>query len=133
MRLGVRVTALMLAMLTLGGCYQSDRDMALKEVRLACGPGNGPAPQLTKDSMAVDFEAAAAAVDDQVERAARAARLDARWDRLSNAWTNVQAAYRAKAATLVSDTPAANEALARLDFAGSSQIVQQECRKALAD
>ncbi|MBE4761336.1 hypothetical protein [Streptomyces caniscabiei] len=76
-------------------------------------------------------------LDEAVNQAAKAARLDQRWDRLSNSITDGQEWFRqvgiAKDVTLSEDErDIAQQQADQLDSDEIVRVMRQECRKALA-
>ncbi|MEU9705103.1 hypothetical protein [Streptomyces sp. NPDC047981] len=77
-------------------------------------------------------------LDEEVNRAARAARADRSWDRLSNAVTDFQRLTELKATIENTSLPQADRdaAQAQHEALNGPEVVramEQECRKALAD
>ncbi len=139
-RLGVALVA----GLALVSC-SSQTDTALADAQQVCtdlGYENG-ASDRSDDSSAVDgwtsaeWDEAEADLNDTANRAARAARADRRWDRLSNAVTDLQAGAeplaKIKDETLPQyDRDAAQAELDRLNPTEVLRVLDQECRKAQA-
>lgn len=119
----------------------SNQEDAVRDVRAVCidigFDGKGPEDSTDNDSPTTPEEITKYAdnLDDDVNRAARAARLDQRWDRFSNALTDGQEWFRQSAIESDGTRPesernAAQEQADQLD--GFTDVLRQECRKALA-
>lgn len=133
--MGWRARAVGVAVLLTGvsGCLASDGDEALRLTRSACEwYRNAPAP--TETATAETVNEMADSMDPWVGRVALAARKDARWDRMSNAWTDLQSAIRQ--AAIARDGGAAAESASnevrRLNVPELQRTITQECRKAEA-
>lgn len=125
-------------------CTPNQEDEALSDVRQVCidlGYGDDESEDSSDDSgttTSAEWEELADAVDEVANQAARAARLDRRWDRLSNAVTDGQAlaeemAIASDETQPVFDRNTAQEQVDQLDPDGILQVMRQECRKAQAE
>lgn len=130
----------------LAGCAASATDTALADVRQACtnlgyksdgSSGDGSSASSGETWDAAKWSEAADGVDDVANQAARAARADQRWDRLSNAITDLQSMTDLKVDVEDPNLSLAdrNNAQAKIDQIGPDGVfrtLDQECRKALA-
>ncbi|MFC8464778.1 hypothetical protein [Streptomyces sp. NPDC057250] len=132
--------------LALAGC-SSPTDAALTDARQTCtslgygGDSKSTATSATSDPStwdAVKWAELAESTDERADQAARAAREDPRWDRLSNAVTDFHKLTELRGTIENPEVPLAdrNAAQAQYDAMNSPGVVrslEQECRKALAD
>ncbi|MCX5229702.1 hypothetical protein [Streptomyces sp. NBC_00233] len=130
------------ALVTVVGCSPSDQDMARREASDLCAglgytsgvPNRGTSEA---DDSDVDLAAAASQANEAASKAARAAMLDSRWDRLSNTMTDFVTFLGHR--TTSNDTTqswerrqAADQALEQMNLQDMIQALDQECRKAQA-
>lgn len=138
-RLGVTL----MAGLALAACTSST-DTALADVQAACtemGYEDGKSKESDSSDTtwtSDDWVNTADQYDDIANRVASAARDDGRWNRLSNALTDWQAATEKMVVvqdeTLPqADRDAAQAEVDQLDVQSIYRVVSQECRKAQAD
>ncbi|MER6778445.1 MULTISPECIES: hypothetical protein [unclassified Streptomyces] len=136
MRWGVRVAGVVMLLAGMIGCSGSGGHDALAEARAACGGVSGLPTAPPKPVTGEEWSAAAGEVDGVVQHAALAAQRDARWGRLSNAWTDFQLVLRQRAIVAgsgsFSEKVAAQEAIDRLNLPEVNRTIVQECRKAQA-
>ncbi|MCB5168021.1 hypothetical protein LG634_24740 [Streptomyces bambusae] len=155
MRLALRALGVVLAISGAGGCFGSSAEPGLADARAACkGWGRDwqaskSGSSSSKDITETDWASLAKAIDPQVEAAALAARKAPRWDRLSNAWTDLQIVTDELAA-LVSDGSGRTSSTGSgnwwntdtrvttmppsiaVRLSDLTRIMNQECRKAQA-
>lgn len=123
-------------------CTPNQEDEGLRDARQVCidfGLGDDESEDSSDDSGdTMSTEELADGLDELANQAARAARLDRRWDRLSNTVTDMQEwaekmAITEDEAQPQSDRDTAQQEADRLDSSRLLQVVRQECRKALAE
>ena len=131
---------LAMLVLVLGGlvvsCVASDEEQARKHAAKACADfGYGVDSGSTTPSTAEELGNAASGSQSVADEAALAARLDSRWDRLSNALTDAQEFLELAAIFENESLPQAERDAARanadqLDAPNMLRTFEQECRKA---
>ncbi|NUV61946.1 hypothetical protein [Streptomyces sp. CAI-85] len=134
---------IMLVGVTAMACTPNQEDEALNDARQVCidlGFDKEESNDSSDDDGSMtsgELTEYADDLDEEVNQAARAARLDQRWDRLSNAATDGQEWFRqlgiAQDETRsVGERNIAQERADQLDGDEIVNVMRQECRKALA-
>ncbi|MDX3541620.1 hypothetical protein PV729_09275 [Streptomyces europaeiscabiei] len=124
-------------------CTPNQEDEALNDARQVCidlGFDNEDSEDSSDDDEQMtsgELTEYSDNLDEEVDQAARAARLDQRWDRLSNAVTDSQEWFRQLSISedglrSVDERNIAQERAAKLDSDEIVNVIRQECRKALA-
>lgn len=124
-------------------CTPNQEDEALSDVREVCTDlgfderDSDDPSGITGFMNSTEATEYAEGLDEAVNQAAKAARLDQRWDRLSNSITDGQEWFRqvgiAKDVTLSEDErDIAQQQADQLDSDEIVRVMRQECRKALA-
>lgn len=121
-------------------CTPSQEDEALSDARQACidlGYGDDDSSSDEEATTSAEWTEFADALDGIADQAARAARTDRRWDRLSNAVTDgqefsEQLSIATDETQPISDRNTAQERADQLDGARIYRVLNQECRKAQA-
>lgn len=126
-------------------CAPNQGEDALSDARQVCidfGYGDDESEESSDDNTGTTTSADLAeltdGMDKLVNQAARAARLDRRWDRLSNTVTDIQE-WAEQTTTALDDTQpeldrdSAKTQADKLDPSNLRRVMRQECRKALAE